>query len=722
MKRSKWLMLSTGIGLFMVLLVAYLTSIALGPNTQDTVEAYQPQQVQWAVLVDDFAPQPLMGETIWYYSRLQGDRGQVDGWWDPSCPCSHPGGGSVVWGQGTVTATITQTQGSEAWVGVWTSLNHLITENIPLDFSAIFPEQILPAYQGSVSGLRLIVLDGSGQLQVELQAPDQSVVYSPTVNLSGGPQTIYLDNLPTGEIRSLNWIVKGQAGDYVVMDQVELEVAAPQLTRAERAFLWSYGMLLANWDATSGLTRDRANFPAGDFDNVSASGLQASAAVQAWQLGMISEASAMQIVSQTTASLLSLPDCHGLWPHFVTDGQITAETEFSTVDTVIAMVALIEANEALGLEDGAGAVAAAWQQIEWRLLVTQENRIGHGFDTSCTSPLPNTWYDFGTETWLANFGHAAATGNVAEIDATPPTYNGSGFIDELAWLFLPAPDEDRWGIRWNEYRDAAADIQIGYYQQASHPCYTPDLFGLSAAEVPDPSIVMTPTIYQAFGVGGEIPANDGTDLLGHAVLTPHYPAMISVLRPQDAIDFWAWLEGQSLFTPLNNVESLMYVDEPVCNTVVWNSVKGSWNLGLQTLGWGNYLLRDDNPLYQAMWSDDFLRHAYTLLACPRPPECELFLPYVSNRETTNASSPPTAAPIPSGTPSPTPSPTPTNTPTATPTSTPTATPKPSPVAVSRRDHQPDRIGIDKMVTLFPPQQPLVQQVFLPLLQPAGIWG
>jgi hypothetical protein len=688
MQKAKWLILTAGLGLILVLLVTAQASLVLDANGKNRVEAQQPQQMQWTVLVDDFNPQPLMGETTWYYNRLRGDRGQVDGWWDPLCACSYPGGGTVAWGSGTVTATITQTQGSEAWVGVWTSLNHVVTENIPLDFSAVFPAQMLPAYQGSVTGLRLLVLDGSGQLEVELQDPDQSVTWTQTVNLAGGPQTLFFDNLPPEAIRSLNWVVKGSLGDFVVVDRVELEVSMPQLTPPERAFLWSYSMLLANWDATLGLTRDRASFPAGDFDNVSASGLQAAAAVQAWKLGMISEGSAVQIVSQTTDSLLSLPNCHGLWPHFVTEGQITAKTEFSSVDTIITMIALLEANEALGMKEGAGAVAQAWQQIEWSLLVTADNRISHGFDADCTSPLPYTWYDFGTETWLANFGYVAATGEVADMDTTPPTHNGSGFIDELAWLFMPAPNEDRWDIRWNDYREEAVDDQIEYYRQwpdplpphlpKPHPCYAPDLFGLSAAEVPDPSSVITPTIYQPFGVGGEIPANDGAGLLGHAVLAPHYPAMVSVLRPQEATLFWTWLEEQRLFTPLNNVESLMFVDEPACNTIVWNSLKGSWNLGLQTLGWGNYLLQNDNPLYQAVWSNDLLRHAYGLMVCPAG--CQLYLPLIIGSGTASATPTPTSTPSPTNTAVPPPSSTPTPSPTSTslPTASPTATSTPTP--------------------------------------------
>jgi hypothetical protein len=691
-KKLKWLVLSTSAGLLVTILLIYQAFVALPQNNARAIEAQQPEQVQWLVLVDDFAPQPLMGENVWYYNRLGGDRGQIDAWWDPAYPCAYPGGGSVVWGSGVVTATITQTQGSEAWVGTWTSLNHVIAENTPLNFSAIFPEQIVPAYQGRVTGLRLLILDGSGELQVELQAPDQSIAWSQTVALTGDPQTVLFSGLPSGDVRSLNWVVKGQVGDFVVVDRVELEVTMPSLTTEEQAFLWSYSQLLSNWDVASGLTRDRANFPAGDFDNISASGLQAATAVQAWQLGIISEESATQIVSQTTAALLSLPDCHGLWPHFVTNGQIAGDTEFSSVDTIIAMLALVEANQSINLPAGAEAVVEAWRQIAWDQLISPENQISHGYDTDCTAPLDHAWYDFGTETWLANFGYAAATGHFADMDATPPTYNGSGFIDELAWLFLPAPIEDRWGIRWQEYRETAVDAQIAYYQQPPpHPCYAPrGLFGLSAAEVPDPSLVSPLTIYQAFGVGGEAPPNDGTDSLGHAVIIPHCAAMVSVLRPQAAITFWTWLEQHHLFTPLNNVESLMFVDEPVCQAIVWNSLKGSWNLALQTLGWGNYLLQENNPLYQAMGDNDFLRRAYTLLTCP--PDCQSYLPIVLGRETADITPTPTVTVLPSSsptrTPSPTPSPssTPTSTETATPTttSTPTATSTatPSPSATS----------------------------------------
>jgi hypothetical protein len=41
--------------------------------------------------------------------------------------------------------------------------------------------------------------------------------------------------------------------------------------------------------------------------------------------------------------------------------------------------------------------------------------------------------------------------------------------------------------------------------------------------------------------------------------------------------------------------------------MAWNALKGSWNLSLQTLGWGRLLAGDDNPLHQGLWANDVLR-------------------------------------------------------------------------------------------------------------------
>ena len=180
-------------------------------------------QTSASVLVDDFFPQPLQGDQFWPQNRLGGDRGEIEG----------PGSGAVDWGEGVVTASITE--GTDTWLGVWTSLNHPNAENIPLDFSAIFPSQILADYQGQVTGLRARVLDGQGTFKVELKAPDGSVAWQDSVTLNGGQQDLQFDLPELGEIQTLNWLVLGDSGDLVEVDGVELDVELPTLATGERA-------------------------------------------------------------------------------------------------------------------------------------------------------------------------------------------------------------------------------------------------------------------------------------------------------------------------------------------------------------------------------------------------------------------------------------------------------------------------------------------------------
>ncbi|WP_420645209.1 hypothetical protein [Candidatus Leptofilum sp.] len=553
------------------------------------------------VIIDDFSAQPIMGDPFWYYSRIGSDRGEF-------------GLGTVVWGSTSVTATVTQLDGIEGWVGVWTGLNHVLNEEIPLDLTAVFPSQIDASYQGEATAIRLHIIDGQGTLAVELQE-DGTKVWDDEIALSGGNQTIAFGNLPDGNVHNLNWLVKGNIGDFVVVDRVEMDISLPNLPLPERAFLWSYAMLLSNLDVDSGIVRDRANFPEGDFDNVSASGLLAAATVQAEYLGMVSEPDASDIVTKITDGLTGLDDCSGLWPHFTKNGVISPDTEWSSVDTIIAQIALIEANQALQLNAGITKSENALNSILWTDVLSDNGQISHGFETNCVTQKNNVWNDFGGETWLANYGYAAATGNVTAVETRPPTHNGSGFIDEIAWLFVPAPYRDRWDMNWHDYRFTAVYSQTTYYE--NNDCYAPPgLFGLSAAEVPDPSIVSPGAIYIPFGIGGVISPDDGTAAMGHPVITPHYIGMAAPLVPEQAIAAWKWLEDEHLFSPLSNVESFMFIDEPTCSQIEWNSLRGSWNLGLQTLGWGSYLTGRNNPLYKAMWQNEMLRQAYQIMCSP----------------------------------------------------------------------------------------------------------
>ena len=219
--------------------------------------------------------------------------------------------------------------------------------------------------------------------------------------------------------------------------------------------------------------------------------------------------------------------------------------------------------------------------------------------------------------------YAGVTGQVVPLDyPSPPTANGSGFIDELAWLFVPPPSgQDYWRTDWTSYRLSSADNQILYYPTYDpKSCFTQlDLFGLSAGEVPSPSMVAQNNIYQAYGIGGAFASvNDGS-ILGAPVVVSHYSAMIASLRPEETIKMWDWLIANGHFSPLNNVESLMFPAGLNCDptTIEWNQLKGSWNLSLQTLGWGRYLAERDEQvpiLWQAVDRNPLLLKGYALLA------------------------------------------------------------------------------------------------------------
>lgn len=561
------------------------------------------------ILVDDFVPQPYQGDSVYYYNRVNGDRGAA-------------GSSTATWGWGAVTTTIS----SGSWGGVWMSLDHPGRENQFVNFSALCPAQVLPAYQSKVTGLTVQVARGTPGRTLKLELKNGNVLrWTGSTTLTGGQQTLTYDLVPLADVSQFVWVLEqATAGDFVVVTNVSLSATSPITDVAQAAFVWSYCMLLDNWNPDTGLVRDKAKDVSGEFDALQATGSLAAATAMAYQHGVISRHSAIQIVTRISDTLLTaVPRLHGLWPHWVkkTPGGliIVENTEWSSVDTAIAALGLLEAQSALGL-DTTGTVQML-QAIDWDSLMTP-NGISHGYYYD-HSQIPFAWDVFGSESWLVAVVYSSAAQRVPPINySQPPTANGSGFIDEMAWLFVPPPVvKDYWGADWKTYRLTAATTQIAYYP-AHHPTSCLEqigLFGLSAGEVPAPALAPKAQIYQAFGVGGRFsPANDGSALLGAPVAVPHYSAMIASLYPQQAITMWSWLISQGHFSPLNNVESLMFPTGSACSVegMQWNDLKGSWNLALQTLGWGRYLAeqRGQTPiLWQAATANAFLQAGYRLL-------------------------------------------------------------------------------------------------------------
>jgi hypothetical protein len=581
-----------------------------------------------SIVVDDFSAQPYQGQSVYPYNRLDGDRGAVND-------------SILTWGRGQVTTTLSA---GNTWGGRWMSLNHPKREYLPMNLSAILPSQIPPAYQSRITGLMADIARGTPGRTLKLELKDGGALqWAGQIILTGGEQVASFDLPALGNVDELVWVLDHAApGDFVVLDSISFTATTQITDTATAAFVWSYSQLLNNWNPETGLVRDKAKDASGEFDAIQATGSLAAATAIAEQLGIVARGDAIRIVNTISDTLLlDLPRSHGLWPHWTTTSlegtpTITWGTEWSSIDTVIAAIGLLTAQQALGL-DTAGAEALL-QGIDWDDLTKPSGMISMGYEYDGRRAgyekdgqwVELFWDTFGGESWLVELAYASTTGQVALLAyPSPPTANGSGFIDELAWLLAPPPSRlDYWGTEWTAYRRTASDRQIRYYP-ANYPasCFTSlGVFGLSAAEVPDPSLIPPASIYQAFGVGGRAPcANDGSALLGAPDVTPHYAGLIASLRPDEAIRMWEWLIQYGHLSPLNNVESLMFPASATCDSdgVVWNQLKGSWNLSLQTLGWGRYLEERQGPhpvLWKATMANALLHRGYCVLA-PDEPVC-----------------------------------------------------------------------------------------------------
>jgi hypothetical protein len=288
------------------------------------------------------------------------------------------------------------------------------------------------------------------------------------ITLDGGQQ-IVSSNLPAfGNSNQVIWVLDhANPGDYVVLAKMSSTATTPITDTAMAAFVWSYGMLLNNWNPATGLVCDKAKDVSGEFDAIQATGSLVAATAIAKQLGIVDHANAIQIVRQISDTLLlKAPRYHGLWPHWIKtlpDGKFTIadNADWSSVDTLIAAIGLLSAQSGLGMNTSG--TEQMLQAIDWGNLV-KASGISHGYYYA-GNLNPHSWDVFGGESWLVEWAYAGVTGQVAPIArSTPPTANGSGFIDELAWLYVPPPSgPDYWGTDWTSYRQKAADTQISYY-------------------------------------------------------------------------------------------------------------------------------------------------------------------------------------------------------------------------------------------------------------------
>lgn len=469
------------------------------------------------------------------------------------------------------------------WTGAWHSLAGLATQKI-----RVFDPADLIGLGGDAAkkcGIRTLDVNatGRGTFRLELADVQRKVVWQTAITLDGpdtGSHVFPIDPEKVGNIKFMNWIA--EPGCELRLSSIGFLAERPEMPLEEWAFRISLGKLRRCHDAKSGFTRDRGHLHAGDFDSVASTGMHALASALGVTEGILSRETVVSEIDNTLAALRKLPRASGFLPHFThhaEDGRhtIVPGTEFSTVDTAIALHSLLLATRVLDLTEQNRLVVGMIAEIDMDAVTDSDGWISHGFQDDGKTLLEASWRDWGGETALVLALEAMIPGRRLR-GAMMPTgepYRGVGFIAEIQSLFYP--DFDRRepdlvsGITWPDVRRRVLREQMAYPKQhwPESAAARMGIFGLSAGEA---------------GMPGAGYTANGTEVLGARWLHPHYMLMglglsAPELYPQGLRDLDA---GQFLY-PLGLPENIDV------DFQLHNPMQGSLNASFETLsayhGW-----------------------------------------------------------------------------------------------------------------------------------------
>jgi hypothetical protein len=239
--------------------------------------------------------------------------------------------------------------------------------------------------------------------------------------------------------------------------------------------------------------------------------------------GMLAHDLALREIATTVAALRHLRTASGWLPHFTTrtEGGVAAiapGTEFSTVDTAIALQSLLLATQILHADDLRHDVVRMISAVDYDAVTDPEGWIFHGFQDDGITLLPATWQDWGGETALILTMEAMMPNRLPKGRMQPggQPYRGVGFIAEIQSLFYPdfdRPEPDRIsGISWPMVRRKLLMEQMSYPKQClpESTASRAGIFGLSAGET---------------GMPGAGYTANGVEVMGVRWLHPHYMMM-----------------------------------------------------------------------------------------------------------------------------------------------------------------------------------------------------
>ncbi len=476
-----------------------------------------------------------------------------------------------------------RTKADGEWTGAWHSLAGLATETKrmfdPTDVTGLGGPETVRA------GVVAVTVDvrGQGELRVELADTGKMVKWSRTMVLAPGERTRHRFEVTAkelGAVKFFNWVA--EPGCAAEVSAIGFEVTRPVMSDEEWLMRVSLGKLRRCHDPEGGLTRDRAHLPAGVFDSVSSTGLHALASATAAAEGILDREMVAGEIRRTVRTFLGMPKAAGFLPHFTKcnpEGlpMVHPGTEYSTIDTAIALVSLRLASDVLDLSDVSDAVGVLVADLNFDLVSDSEGWIGHGFAQDGTTPLSSQWRDWGGETALVLSLESMIPNREPRGKMQPggQVYRGVEFIAEIQSLFYPDFDREApdlvTGTVWPAVRRELMERQMRYTaeQWPDSAAARGGIFGLSGGEG---------------GMPGMGYAASGVDVPGIRWLHPHAMVMALTLSGRSKYsEGIRRLEEAGLLFPQGLPENVEI------GLKLHNPMQGSLNAGFETLsayhGW-----------------------------------------------------------------------------------------------------------------------------------------
>jgi len=458
-----------------------------------------------------------------------------------------------------------------------------------------------------------VQLDGLGDLRARLDGPDGESFWSEAQRIRTGT-TELLFEVETDPQNLVTTLGLHLESGFAEIRRVELllQERRPFADRFEEAFTFSFGQLSRCYDDEVHLVRVRCSVE-DEFAvyGTDVSGLYALAAAVGADLGLVDDAEARRIVTDVRDALLVLDrdPVANLLPATTDGATVAPDGEWSSLATVVAAESAMLAGHAfqLRIDDLQGIL----QDIAWDELTDNGGKSVLAGYTDAGAPLGYRFGVFGAKSVVLQVAHGGALDQLYVMDLPfAPTWDGSGWDNELAALMFPMTGEDWIGNDWATHRSG----QHWQHHTWSRESYAGDelsLFGLSTSEVPEPWTLEFGDPVGAWGVGGHNKTgDDGAGLAGYSVYAPHYPALVSAEFPDTTGAMFETLLNRRLLTPFNAVESIGIDDG---DEIRVNHRLKAFSLAMQTLGLARNLSGKGYLPYRLVDTIPFLRDGHALV-------------------------------------------------------------------------------------------------------------